>query len=92
MKPIHFSNHARKRMFMRGAVEEEIVEVIRTSKWKPALQDKQQCRKTFPFNKPSPVNQQLYAFKTVHVIFVEEHEQFVVVTTIVYYGNEENPE
>lgn len=77
---------------MRGAEEEEIVDAIRTSKWRPALQNKQQCRKTFPFNKPSPVNQQVYAFKTLHAIFVEESERIVVVTIMVYYGNEENSE
>lgn len=59
---------------MRGAIEQEVFETIQTSEWRPALETKRQCRKTFPFNKPSPVNQQVYAFKTVQVIFVEEAE------------------
>lgn len=75
---------------MRGAIEQEVIETIQTSEWKPALETKRQCRKAFPFNEPSPVNQQVYAFKTVQVIFVEEAEQIVVVTVIVYYGNQEN--
>ena len=75
---------------MRGAIEQEVVETIQTSEWEPALETKRQCRKTFPFNKPSPVNQQVYAFKTVQVIFADEDEQIVVITVIVYYGNQEN--
>lgn len=37
MKPIRFSNHARKRMDMRGATEAEIAAAIQNEKWQPAL-------------------------------------------------------
>ncbi|MCI0553414.1 MAG: hypothetical protein L0287_20905 [Anaerolineae bacterium] len=48
-----------------------------------------QVRKKFDFGEPSPVNQQVYAFKTIQAIFVEESDSIIVVTVIVYYGNEE---
>ena len=79
-KPIRFSNHARKRMDLRGATESEVSNVIRSEKWQPALQNKMQVRKNFDFGKPSPVNQQVYAFKTVQAIFVEESNSIIVVT------------
>ncbi|MGZ9222382.1 MAG: DUF2283 domain-containing protein [Anaerolineales bacterium] len=44
MKPIHFSNHARKRIIGRGATEAEIIETIQTEKWQPALENKMQGR------------------------------------------------
>ena len=88
-KPIHFSHHARRRMDLRGATEAEVIESIQSEKWQPALQEKWQVRKKFDFGKPSPVNQQVYSFKTIHAIFAEETDSIVVVTVIVYYTNEE---
>ncbi len=88
-KPIRFSNHARKRMDLRGATESEVSDAIRSEKWQLALQEKWQVRKKFDFGKPSPVNQQVYAFKTIHAIFADEKDSIVVVTVIVYYANEE---
>jgi len=70
MKPIRLSNHARKRTVGRGATEAEIIETIQTEKWQPALQNKMQARRTFKYEQPSPINQKVYAFKTIHVIFV----------------------
>ena len=82
MKPIRFSKHAQKRMISRGATESEIIETVESGNWQPALQNKLQARKTFKYEQPSPVNQEVYAFKTVHVIFADEE------TVLVYYGNE----
>lgn len=76
-------------MDLRGASEAEVIESIRSEKWQPALQEKLQVRKRFDFGKPSPVNQQVYAFKTIHAIFAEETDSIIVITVIVYYANEE---
>jgi hypothetical protein len=38
------------------------------------------------FGRPSPINQQIYPFKTVHVIFADEPNEIVIVTVLVYYG------
>lgn len=84
-KPIVFSQHSLKRMHLRGATESEVKDTIRTSSWQPARGNKEQTRKTFDFGKPSPINQQVYAFKTVHAIFVDEPNEVVVVTVMVYY-------
>jgi len=51
------------------------------------LQNKMQARRTFKYEKPSPMNQKVYAFKTIHVVFVEEDTVVTVVTVLVYYGD-----
>lgn len=88
-KPIRFSNHARKRLESRGAVEAEVIEAIETETWRPALQGKWQVQKKFDYRKPSPVNQQVYQFKTINAIFADDPNAIVVITVIVYYGNQE---
>ena len=87
MKPIRFSNHARRRMAGRGATEAEVIETIQSGKWLPALENKVQIRKTFRYEQSSPVNQKVYKFKTVHVIFAEEETAITIVTILVYYSN-----
>jgi hypothetical protein len=89
MKPVRFSNHARNRMELRGASEAEIIEAIQEERWKPALNGKWQAQKKFKFDQTSPVNRQKYAFKSVRAIFVDEPDSIIVITVIVYYGNEE---
>ncbi|MBS1251312.1 MAG: hypothetical protein MAG451_00344 [Anaerolineales bacterium] len=87
-KPIAFSIHSKKQMSLRGATQAEVRETIWTSTWQPVRKNRQQARKTFDFGKPSPVNQQVYAKKTVHAIFVDEPGQIVVVTVLVYYHDQ----
>lgn len=87
-KSIIFSTHSLKRMRLRGATRAEVEDTIQTGTWQPARGNKQQTRKTFNFGQPSPVNRQIYAFKTVHAIFVDEPNQIVVVTVIVYYHDQ----
>jgi hypothetical protein len=43
--------------------------------------------RTYSFGKPSPINRQVYPFKTVHVIFADEPGEIVIVTVLVYYGD-----
>jgi hypothetical protein len=87
MKPIYFSQHALARMLARGATAEEVTAAIEETQWQPAQQGRYEVHKTFPFGQLSPVNQQVYAFKTIHAIFVEEPSRIVVITVLVYYGN-----
>lgn len=86
-KPIRFSNHARKRIDLRGATEAEIIEAIQSEQWQPALRSKWQVQKVFQFGKPSPINQKTYAFKTARAVFADEEDTIVVITVIVLYGN-----
>lgn len=88
-KPIRLSKHGAQRALLRGATTDEISETIRVSKWGPALENKQQAKKRFAFNRTSPQNQEHYRFKTVETIFVEEENEIVVITVKVYYSNEE---
>ncbi|MFN8387825.1 MAG: DUF4258 domain-containing protein [Anaerolineales bacterium] len=88
-KPIRFSNHARRRIDLRGAIEAEVVEAIQTEQWKPTLLGKWQVQKVFQFGKPSPVNQKIYALKTIRAVFADEEDSIVVITVIVFYGNKE---
>lgn len=36
VKPIYFSTHARERMLLRGAEENEVIVAIRSGNWLPA--------------------------------------------------------
>jgi hypothetical protein len=45
-------------------------------------------RKAIAFGQASPVNLQVYAVKTIHVVLADEPDEIVVVTGLVYYGNE----
>jgi hypothetical protein len=86
VKSIHFSQHALDQVRLRGATLQEVRETIETVPWQPAKHGKYQARKTFEFGRRSPVNQQVYPFKTVHTIFADEPNQMVVITVLVYYG------
>ncbi len=86
-KPIYFSTHARERMLLRGAEEEEVIAAIRSGNWKPAKQGKFSARVQLEFNHQSPINQQFYTDKAVKPIFTEQPEKIIVVTVNVYYFN-----
>lgn len=86
-KPITFSNHARQQMQLRGATEAEVETVVRRGSGEPALRGKFKTRLNFDFNQASPVNNQLYRFKTVEAIFADEPDEVVIVTVLVYYSN-----
>ncbi len=86
-KPIYFSAHARVRMLLRGAGENEVVSAIRSAKWEATRQGKFHSRSQFDFDKPSPINRKFYRYKTVDVIFADEPDKIVVITVKVYYHN-----
>ncbi len=83
MKPIRLSGHARENLRFRGAIEEEVVDAIQSSKWQPAELGRWECRKDFAYGKDW--NNKTYATKQVRPIFVEESEEIVVVTVYTYY-------
>ena len=87
MKKITIPVHAAERMLLRGATEDEVRAAINSGSRDVAKSGRFASRKTFEFNSTSPVNQKEYKFKTVEVIWVEEPEEIVVVTTKVYYHN-----
>ena len=80
--------HARDRMMLRGATEEEVVQVLREGAKEPAKYSKLRSMLRFDFHRASPVNGLIYAYKTVEVIFAEEFDCFVVLTVKVYYHND----
>ncbi len=88
-KPIRLSAHAQEQMALRGATEDEIKETIRRGEWQPAKRGRQHAVCQFGFDKPSPVNQQTYRFKTVDAVFVDEPREIVVVTVKVFYSDKE---
>jgi hypothetical protein len=87
VKPIYFSTHARERILLRGAVENEVIIAIRSGNWQPTKEGKFSARAQFDFNNQSPINQQFYAYKAVKPVFRELPEKIVVVTVNVYYFN-----
>ncbi len=93
MKSIRLSEHARKRGLLRGASEDEIMEVLAFGSRKPARRGKWQIGWRFSYSSRSPIDGKRYREKTVEVIFADEPEEIVVVTVKVYYsGLEEKDE
>ncbi|MGA2067266.1 MAG: DUF4258 domain-containing protein [Thermoguttaceae bacterium] len=84
-KRITISRHAAERMAQRGAVLDEVEQLIRTAPWQPAQRGKWHARRVFPFDAASPVNGQHYAYKTVDAVFADNPASIVVVTVKVYY-------
>ena len=84
MKTIHLSGHARDGIRHRGATEQEVLETIRTSYWRPAELGRLECRKDFAYGQDW--NGTFYATKQVRPIFVEADDGIVVVTVYVYYS------
>ena len=82
-KPVRLSEHARQQLRSRGATEQEVIDSIRTEKWKPAELGRLECRKNFSFN--AEWNRTYYTTRQVRPIFVEELDEIVVVTVYVYY-------
>ncbi len=85
---VKFSNHAKIQMLARGTDENEVIESIEKGQWQPAKDNKHHSKRTFLFEKISPVNKQFYKFKTVDSVFVNENSEIIVVTIKVYYHNE----
>ncbi|MBW2331743.1 MAG: hypothetical protein JRF30_12745 [Deltaproteobacteria bacterium] len=69
-KPIRLSEHARQQLRFRGATEQEVIEAIRTETWETAELGRLK---------------NYYDTKQVRPIFVEEHDEVIVVTVYVYY-------
>jgi hypothetical protein len=86
-KPITFSKHSLEQMRLRGASKVEVIEAIEATPAKLAKNGKFQVRKKFAFGQVSPINQKVYAYKVVQVIFADELTERVVVTVLVFYDN-----
>jgi hypothetical protein len=82
-KPIHLSGHARDRLASRGVSEDEVIEAVRTSPWRPAELGRLECRRSFAYGQEW--NGRFYNTKQVRPIFVEEADKIVVVTVYAYY-------
>ena len=83
MRSIRLSIHAREQLLYRGVSEEEIIETIRTSEWKPAELGRLECKKDFPYGKEW--NEIYYNKKQVRPIFVEEEDEIIVITIYTYF-------
>lgn len=82
-KPVRLSEHAKERLWYRGAAAEEVIECIKTTKWQPAKRNRLQCSKDIAFN--GIWNGRNYKTKQVNPVFVEEETEIIVITIYVYY-------
>ena len=87
-KPIQMTFHARKRMLLRGATDEEVIRTVREGRNEPAKRAKWHSALRFDFGQASPINSLVYTYKTVDVVFAEEPGRIVVLTVKTYYHNE----
>jgi hypothetical protein len=86
-KPIVISTHAQGRMTQRGATMSEVEYAIRNGAWQQAEGRRWHVRHRFVFSALSPVNQRLYTYKAVDVVFLERRNDILVVTVKVFYQN-----
>ena len=83
MKPIRISNHAHDQIRRRGTTEQEVVEAIRSSTWKPVRHDRLECFKDYPHE--NDWNGKFYKTKKVRPIFVHNAKEIVVVTVYTFF-------
>lgn len=83
-KPILLTNHAKEQCEERGATEAEILKAITEEGWKPANNNRLECKSSFLFS--GFWNGSFYTNKEVRPIFVEELNEIVVITVYVYYN------
>jgi hypothetical protein len=67
----------------RGLTVAEVEETIRGSSWETGERGRLEARKTFQFGRDW--NGRRYVTKQVHVVFVEEENEVVVVTVYTYF-------
>ena len=82
-KEIKFTKHAVKRADERGVTHEEIKEAIKNSNWLKATHDRYTINYLFNYNKIW--EGKFYKQKEIVVIFKEENDKIVVITTIARY-------
>jgi hypothetical protein len=83
MKPIRLTAHAQGYLSRRGFTVAEVEEAIRTGKWRPAPQGRQETSKEFAHGRDW--NGPIYATKRVRPIFVETPTEIVVITVYTYF-------
>ncbi len=91
MKPIVLSVHASESAAMRGATRDEVIQSVQEGEWQSARRGRFRSKVCFPFNAVSPLNGKQYRWKTVEAVFAEDSEEILVVTVLVYYGEEVDP-
>ncbi len=82
-KPVRFSRHALQQMVERGAIQEEVLEAIRSGEQVPAKRGRLGYRKNFQYERLW--GGRYYAVKQVLAIVAEEPETLVVVTVYTFY-------
>lgn len=83
MKPIRLTVHAQGYLSRRGFTVAEVEDAIRTGKWRPASQGRQETSKEFAYGRTW--NGTEYATKRVRPVFVETPAEIVVITVYTYF-------
>ena len=86
-KPVVISSHARERMIQRGTTASEVEYAIHNGAWQQLESQRWHARHRFVFSGASPVNQKVYVYKAVDVVFLERRNDILVVTVKVFYQN-----
>jgi len=83
MKPVRLSQHAAGYAGTRGLTAAEVEQAIRTWPWVPAEFGRFECRSNLPYGKEW--HGKIYQTKQVRPIFVEQHDEILIVTVYTYY-------
>ncbi len=82
-KPIRLSKHALIQCKERGVKIDEVIETIRNCIRESAKNNRFQCKQNFQYN--DFWNETFYPIKQVKPVFVEDENEFVVVTVYSYF-------
>jgi len=75
--------HAQSRIARRGFTVAQAIEAIQTENWKPAAQNRYECRKRFLYDRDW--NGIHYRFLEVRPIFEDHTDEIVVVMVYTYF-------
>ena len=82
-KRITLSKHSKLQMDERGALEEEVIETIKTGEEVPAKKGRKAYRKNFQYN--SYWSEKFYHIKQVMPVVIEESDTTTVITVYTFY-------
>ena len=83
MKSIRLTRHAQEQCAERGTTQAEVTSAVRDGAREPAKQERELCRRNFPFN--NCWQGKAYAVKQVAPVIKEETDEIVVITVYVFY-------
>ena len=84
MKPIYFTDHAKRQMAARKASDKEVRQVIQGAEWQSAEKGRHSASLAFPFK--AKHYGRFYTTKEVVPVFAEEANRIIVITVYTFFS------